>query len=110
MNSLSDKPCPRLKAIQQTQTDCAGKPSKAIWEYYFHQDLQVEAHITNLLRKQVASLALAENLKRCPEELKELAYFAWVYFGLKYMRNTRWDPALKQEIDKATKIKCRQIC
>ena len=46
---------------------------------------------------------IKRNLKGCPEELKQLAYFAQVSSGLEYV-GTALDPVLKQDIDKVEKI------
>ncbi len=68
------------------------------------QELKIEAHITNIVNKASSKLGfMKHNLKGCPEELEQQAYFALVCSGLAYT-GTVWSPVLKQDIDKVEKI------
>ena len=62
-------------------------------------DLQWSTHISNICKSASRSLGfLRRNLRRCPTELRELAYFALVRSKLEYSCAV-WDPHLTKDKD-----------
>ena len=68
------------------------------------EDLTFETHISRITKKASSKLGfLKRNLKGCPEDLKQLGYYALVRSGLEYA-STAWDPILQKDIDAIERI------
>ncbi len=68
------------------------------------EDLTFGSHISNIAAKASRMLGfLKRNLRQCPRDLKETAYFSLVRSGMEYSCCV-WDPFLQQDIDKLEKI------
>ena len=68
------------------------------------ETLEWEAHIIKITSKVNSTLGFFwRNLKACPPNLRETAYFSLVRSSLKYS-STVWDPFRQKDIDKLEKI------
>ena len=63
--------------------------------------MEWEAHINKITSK--ANSTLRRNLKACPPNLREIAYFSLVRSSLEYS-SALWDPFRQKDIDKLEKI------
>ena len=65
----------------------------------FNSNMKFDTHIKQITTKANRSLGfLRRNLSRCPQKLKETAYFALVRATLEYSC-TEWDPYLNKDIE-----------
>lgn len=70
-------------------------------------DLSWSTHVQNTYCRANRTLGfLRRNLRRCPEQLKETAYFALVRSVMEYSC-TIWDPYLKGDIEQLDKVQRR---
>ena len=70
-------------------------------------DLSWSPHISSIIGKAASTLGfLRRNLRKCPAQLKERAYIAFVRSTLDYA-SPIWDPFLKRDINNLEKINRR---
>ena len=70
-------------------------------------DLSWSTHVDNITKKSSHTLNfLRRNLKYCPTQSKEVAYFAMVRSTLEYS-SAVWDPHLQKDIDNVERVNRR---
>ena len=73
-------------------------------------DLSWSPHISSITGKATSTLGfLRRNLRKCPAQLKERAYIAFVWSTLDYA-SPIWDPFLKRDTNNLEKINRRAAC